>query len=629
MNPPLSTRYDVSAVPPQGGYIAKQCPVRAQNNTLLPGELVPASPEAERRMELGRAFEVTIFEQLLAAHPHAVLIDERAADDREVATATAMAAGVELILGGRLPTDHVGRRVGQPDVLIRTADRSTVAYRAVDVKHHLTLSPADGGGATCSRLAEPAWESSSVDVAYTRRTPLHRGDLLQLAHYQRMLEVAGFAASERVAGIIGIEGQIVWHDLDEPVFKTPSSTGKQKLRSTMEVYDFEFDFRLDIIARTTQHMADEPVEPLLLPVKISECGECPWWGHCGPQLEAGAGDVSLLPKVGWLPWKAHRDRGVRTRADVAALDPRTAQLVDQGVDVALLMSNAQDAAPTTPVTDIFPKRPAQLARLEAAGIRIAADALALCPTTAAYSSAKVSSLAEQIDLARAALGAEPAYRRREVARIEVPRADVEVDIDLESFGQRVYLWGALVTDRSGVGVKSGYRAFGSWQAMDEASELATFERFWTWLTELRASAVSQGRTFRAYCYSEGAEKPNMLRISRSSGSAADVAAFLASDEWVDMLKVFRTQVITGGGNGLKEVAALARYDWSVDDAGGGASMLQYELALAAPDAKEREAARQWLLDYNRGDVEATAAVRNWLGRDGPSIPGIETVTPPA
>ena len=45
-------------------------------------------------------------------------------------------------------------------------------------------------------------------------------------------------------------------------------------------------------------------------------------------------------------------------------------------------------------------------------------------------------------------------------------------------------------------------------------------------------------------------------------TAADVAAFLASDEWVDMLKVFRTQVITGGGNGLKEVAALAGYDLS-------------------------------------------------------------------
>lgn len=625
----MGTRHDVSAVPPQGGYIAKQCPVRAQNNTLLPGEPVPASPEAERRMELGRAFEVTIFGQILGAHPNAVLIDDRGAADREAATAAAMASRVELILGGRLPTDHAGRRVGQPDVLIRSADRASIAYRAVDVKHHLTLTAVDGGGARCSGLDDPRWEASMVDVAYTRRTPLNRGDLLQLAHYQRMLEVAGFAAADRMAGIIGTEGQVVWHDLDEPVFKTPSSTGKQKLLSTMEVYDFEFDFRLDIIAVTTHHMADRSVDLMLVPVKIGECEECPWWAHCGPQLEAGSGDVSLLPKTGWLPWKTHRDHGVRTRADVARLDPLTARLVDEKVDVGLLRSKAQDADPATPVAELIGAREhAQIARLEAAGIQTASDALELCPKTAAYSAARVPSLAGQIDMARAALGPSPAYRARDAAAIQVPRADVEVDIDLESFGQRVYLWGALVTDRAGIGTAAGYHAFSSWEPMGDVAEAETFESFWMWLNSLRATARRQGRSFRAYCYSEGAEKPNLLRFSRRTRHSEQVARFLGSDEWVDMLKVFRTQVVTGGGNGLKDVAQLVGYEWPVDDAGGGTSMLQYELARDSTDPKEREAARQWLLDYNRGDVEATAALRDWLDTEGLSLPGIETVQPP-
>ena len=57
----MSTRYDVSEVPPQGGYIAKRCPVRIQNDMLRPAEPLPAGEEARLRMEQGVAFEREIF----------------------------------------------------------------------------------------------------------------------------------------------------------------------------------------------------------------------------------------------------------------------------------------------------------------------------------------------------------------------------------------------------------------------------------------------------------------------------------------------------------------------------------------------------------------------------------------
>ena len=101
-------------------------------------------------------------------------------------------------------------------------------------------------------------EAAIEDSDFTPRR--NEEDLLQLAHYQRILETLGMATADgRFGGIIGTERRVVWYELDALLWRTPSLSETSKLRSTMERYDFEFDFRLDIIAIAQQHKIDPSV----------------------------------------------------------------------------------------------------------------------------------------------------------------------------------------------------------------------------------------------------------------------------------------------------------------------------------------------------------------------------------
>lgn len=550
-------RYDVSAVPLQGGYVAKQCPVRCQLDMLHPAEPVPEDAFTKRLFDRGNTFEARIVADICDANPDAVVI-AGGGEEAEAATLEAMRTGAPVIFNGRL-RDEAGRRVGKPDLLLRAASGG---YRPADVKWHGVLEPATGSGkqlpALCSTLAALAFESAVADEEWAaKRKP---EDALQLAHYVRMLEALGMACGDRMAGIIGTEGRVVWYDLDAAIWRTPSVSEGTKLRSTMERYDFEFAFRLDIIAVAQQHQLDPTRQLLVVPVRCGECPSCPWRGWCIPLLQTPPGDVSLIPRVGWPQWKAYQDAGITDRAKLAALDA--------------------GALP---------------------------EALAVM---------KPAVVQEHIDQARAALGPHGAYRRRGVDGITVPRADVEVDIDMENTELGCYLWGCLVTERGG-DAQPEYRAFVTWDEMTPAVEAALGLEFWRWLLGLRDAAHRQGRTFAAYCWNASAENQYLRRLAIANEIEDEVGEFIASGDWVDLMRVWDTQLLTGGSSSLKEIAPLCGASWDVDDPGGGESMVKYDLAVAGD-----ETARAWLLRYNEGDVRATAAVREWLTVHGPSVPGI-------
>jgi len=145
-------------------------------------------------------------------------------------------------------------------------------------------------------------------------------------------------------------------------------------------------------------------------------------------------------------------------------------------------------------------------------------------------------------------------------------------------------------------------------------------RFWQWLDDIRSKARLADKSVRAYCWYDNAENTQMRRISVESVElAAAVQAFITSDEWVDMQRVFNAGWVTGGSTGLKKIAPLAGFTWDVADPGGGVSMLHHARATEA-GPPTRDAARRWLLDYNRGDVEATLAIREWLAGPAQAVP---------
>ncbi len=479
-------------------------------------------------------------------------------------TLEAMHRGEKVVVGGRLPLDVAGRRVGEPDILVRVGLAPVDGrwrYAPVDVKTHGILRSGKGHDVIVQHRDHLVAPTGTVEEEGAtpdgRRDRTARNDTLQLAHYHRMLEACGHAAAGPAWGaILGAEGWVAWFPLDEPLWMTPTNDPDQatKRRSALDVYDFEFAFRLDIAAVAGQHQCDPSVPLLVAPMDCGECAECPWRNHCWPQLDE-SGDVSRLPSVNYAGWRALREAGLGTNDLLAA-------------------------APDDAVVDGLPPSKLRELRLQAR--------------------ARVSDVA---------------VHTRGDHSPPVPRADVEVDVDMENIADGAYLWGATVTVRGSVaGIERGHHAFVTWTSPLDAEALAqNFDEFWTWLSGIRQACVEQDASFLAFCWSASAENRFLREGAALLGNQDEVEHFIASEQWLDLLAWFRGHFVTGSGMGLKQVATRLGFAWRDEDPGGAASITWYREATDPEvSAAQREAARDRLLAYNEDDVRATLAVREVL-----------------
>ena len=217
----------------------------------------------------------------------------------------AMTRGDEVILGGQLPADVAGGRVGRPDILVEVEQ----GRRAADVPSgRREASPdsqaiASASSSSVSALASP---SQVVDIPELVEEVSGRfDDFMQLAHYTRMLQACGFHPGEDVAlgAIIGTDDLLVvdssgyafvWHDLGTPLFTTYSRELGKRKRSALERYDHEHDFRLQVAAVASRRTgSDTDPAPLVVPIWQQECDLCPWRDYCATELGPEAASMAI------------------------------------------------------------------------------------------------------------------------------------------------------------------------------------------------------------------------------------------------------------------------------------------------------------------------------------------------
>ncbi len=238
-----------------GGYAAKQCPVRVQNDysPLVPTRRWAPSPEDQARLDAGIVFEGSVFGELIALHPTAVAVEQLRKADAIGATVHAMGSGAPLVLGGWLPDDDAGGRTGRPDLLVKVKG----GYLPADVKHHSTVKPGNTTRAVMSAVASP--DKWCEVPGWTAATSHRYEDGIQLAHYTRMLQACGHhPGPEMLRGAVLGTSQVVvtsadspglafvWHDLSEPLVETFSRSRGKARRSILERYDHEHAFRVKV-----------------------------------------------------------------------------------------------------------------------------------------------------------------------------------------------------------------------------------------------------------------------------------------------------------------------------------------------------------------------------------------------
>ncbi len=542
------------------------CEHRVALSRGAPTPVPPAdpTPEAERRRRRAAEHRRGTLDALAAAHPGSPV---PASVDQ---TTELLAAGAELVLRPRLAPDVAGRRVSFVQALLRVGrDADGYRYAPLIVKNCEVVEASPTRRTLEASLAEPfPAQAQWADGLGLRSSAAVTRAAVLLDHATRVLEALGRGDPRARGGLVDRQGRLWWLPL----------AGDDYPRVNLRAYDAHYSRQLAVLEAHERYAAGEgpfPTEPYW----HRDCPDCPYAPHCEAELEA-RDDVSLTRFTTRVQQLALREHGVATRASLARLDP---------------------------------------ARARSARSRLALEAT----TPEDHLGRTIDKLDELIYRARVHERGVPA-RAVDRRQMGCPTADVEVDVDMESYEDVTYLWGATVTLRAPVpGLADGYVGIARWHDLSAAGEAELFAEFWSWFTGVRELCATAGASFAAYCFWARAEDTAMNRAVEApvagGPTRADVDAFRADPTaWVDLHDLAKRQIQTEGPLGLKLLAQASGFAWRDPSPSGEASMLWYEVARGR--GPEAEASRARLLAYNEDDCRATRALREWLNGPARDLP---------
>ena len=542
---------------------------------LTPDELNPVFEEFK---VLGFSHEKKAIEALEEVNPKIIKISQnRNSDQMELDTVDALLnPDAVIIVGGYIANRAEGElakafgidfipteRSSRPDLIVKVGLRADgrTAWAPVDIKSHKAIETSKSNFIFTSPI------SNIIPVQENREEGrLDYNDLHQLAHYTRHFQAIGIDGDDLWVGIIGRDlNNCVWARIGDVV--TGSGKGQE---SFLSEYDQQYAAAREVVRLSQIENEDLTKKSGVIPVNSSGkmgCTVCKYKSTCLEEMKAfdgGHGHVTLLARV--------------TPRTVATHFPQ--------------FQSINDLIEQTPLND-------------------------------AMVTARIRARVHQTQIPELLDPSTPFI---------LPEADIEIDIDLENSMEvlrdleidepmgvdRLYLYGYGIHDRT---VSKDWKTavidtFSDYSNTEEG-EFDVMSKMWIKLQKEIERAESLGKTIKIFHYSPHEytwwKKFAERFVGRPGVPTLSALEIFKANYLVDLYPLAQKYSFPAESYSIKDLAPLAKFEWSVDMAGGANSLFKYKAAINKDlDDATRKQAREWLDAYNRDDVKATFAVRNYM-----------------